>query len=118
MTQPQPDDSAGRTRPFADVLLELDRGREHLDLSRRFQELIAEVQRTGKAGTFAYKLTVKPAKAEGMVEVVGALTVKVPEFDRHSSMFFVDDDQNLTRDDPRQVELDLGLRDVSHREAR
>jgi ABC-type thiamine transport system ATPase subunit len=119
VTAPQPDDP-GRTRPFADVLIELNRGKTHAELSRALQDVIAAVRDTGKPGKLAFALAVKPARADGMVEITDQVAVKLPAYDRPASMFFVTDDANLSRNDPRQTELDLGLRPVptDHREAR
>lgn len=103
---PEPD----QTLPFAAILNALDRGRTATELSRRMQDLIGEVRRTGKAGKLTIALTVKPSKVDGMVDIEETLAVKVPEFDRRDSSFFVTDDNNLTQTDPRQTELDFGPR--------
>lgn len=100
-----------RTRPFADVLIDLNYGRVHTELSVDLQELIAAVIATEKSGALTLKLNISPADAKGMVVITDAIAVKMPELKRAASMFFVDDENNLTREDPRQREIP-GLREV------
>lgn len=118
MTQPDPPDT-GRTRPFADILISLRRGKTHAELSRALQDLVTVVRATGKAGKLTFTLSLKTAKADGMIEVTDAIVVREPVYDRDASLLFADDEANLVSHDPRQTELPLGLRDASsHREAR
>jgi hypothetical protein len=103
-----PDTSDARTRPFADVLTELDKGRVHTELSAQLQDLIARVVETGKGGTLTLTIGVKPMpKADGLVIVTNKVTTKQPEADRADSIYFVDGENNLTRNDPRQQSLPL-----------
>lgn len=94
----------GRTRPFADVLVEHDKGRTHAELSAKLQDLIASVLDTQKGGTLTLSVKVTPDKADGMVRVGAGITVKLPARARES-LFYVDDENNLTRNDPRQTAL-------------
>lgn len=104
MTEP----TDGRTRPFADVLSDLDRGHVHTELSEQLQALIARVVETGKPGSLTLQIGVKPMpKTDGQVIVSNKIAVKRPESDRRDAIFFVDDENNLTRDDPRQQALPL-----------
>lgn len=99
---PAAPDPEARTRPFADVLRELDKGRVHSELSDGLQELIAAVQDVRKGGTIQLTLKVDAAKADGMVEVSATVAKKTPRRAR-TSVFFVDDEHNLHRNDPRQL---------------
>lgn len=100
-TPPAPDPEV-RTRPFADVLRDIDKGRVHGELSTRLQELIAAVQDVKKDGTIQLTIKVGAAKADGMVEVSATVATKVPRRTK-TSIFFVDDEHNLHRDNPRQT---------------
>lgn len=111
MTDTQPEDEERTTRPFADVFLELNRGRPHAEASTKLQELVEAVMATGKKGSLQIVITIAKSKASGQVEVYDDVRVKTPPADRATSLFFVDDEANLTRTDPRQLELEL--RDVS-----
>lgn len=101
-----------QVRPFADVLRELSKGRVHEDAAAKLQEVILAVADTGKAGSLTLK--VAPDKADGMVRVSADLKTKIPQLDRES-LFYVDSDGNLSRDDPRQPHLPMQL--VTEREA-
>jgi hypothetical protein len=104
---PEPTDKAGgRTRPFADVLRELDKGRLHAELSAQLQDVIAAVVDTRKPGSVSVTLKVSPDRADGMVRVAAGRTAKVPQRDRES-LFYVTDDHNLSRDNPIQPTLPL-----------
>lgn len=109
MTEPPKESTdARRTRPFADVLTSLRRGKTHRELSDAMQELSLAVIETHRAGTITLTIKVSKSKASGMVEIDDTVKVKLPEPDRSSSMFFVTDDGNLSKDDPRQLSLDVG----------
>jgi hypothetical protein len=94
-----------RTRPFADVLATLNKGRTHTELSEKLQQLVGAVIETGKKGSITLQITVEPTKTEGLLEVSDNVTVKMPTFARAASIFFADDEFNLTRNDPNQSSL-------------
>lgn len=101
-----------RVRPFADFLLEQRRGLLHHELSEGLNELLEAVLEHGKNGSLTLTVTVKPAGAGDMtVFVTDDVKVKKPEGDRPASLFFVDDDRNLTRENPRQMSFE-SLREV------
>jgi hypothetical protein len=106
MTDAPPDDR--QTRPFADVLNSLRRGRTHREASNNLQELVQAVAATGKQGSITLTLKVSKSKVSGMVEIDDTVKVKLPDPPRDASMYFADDDGNLTKDDPRQGELFAG----------
>lgn len=103
---PPPDTDERRTRPFADTLRDFDRGRVHTELSEQLQTLVEAVMDVGKAGTLALTVKVTPTKAEDTVEVTAVVAAKPPKATR-ASIFYVSDDHNLTRDNPRQPFLPL-----------
>ncbi len=104
-------DEPGRIRPLADVLRELDRGRVHDQASTMLRDLIAAVADTGRKGTLTLTIALKPMKAEGRVTATAAVSVKAPAPEPRESIFFIDDEHNLVRDDPHQPYLPL--QDVS-----
>lgn len=110
----QPDTSSepAATRPFADVLMDLDGGRVHSELSNALQQLVAAVADTGKKGAIGFTLTLSPSKSEAPFEAVPAVVLKAPQPNRRASLFYADDDMNLVRRDPHQQELP-GLRDIT-----
>lgn len=106
MTTPTPDDDGQRTRPFADLLRELDKGRVHSELSEKLQELIEAVMDVRKPGTIQLTVKVVAAKGDAMAEVSSTVAVKIPRVAR-TSIFFVTDDANLSRTNPDQPYLPL-----------
>jgi hypothetical protein len=110
MTDTTPDTEDGRhVRPFAEFLQQQRRGLLHGELSDGLHDLLQAVKDTGKAGSLTFQIKVKPA-AKGNAEQVlisDLVSVKKPAVERPESIFFLDDNGNLTRQDPRQQELPL-----------
>lgn len=104
---------ADRVRPFADFLHEQAKGTSHAELSEGLQQLVNKVKDTGKKGSITYKVFVEPMKGDHAALVVtDEITVRLPEHDRQSSLFFADRDGNLVRNDPNQESFNF-LRDAS-----
>lgn len=103
---PEPD---RQVRPFADWLHDQRHGLTHIELGDALNDLIEAVTATGKAGKLTFTVSIKPEG--GMVVVRDEIEVKLPKPDRDPSLFFVDEDMNLTRDNP--VQGRLALRDAS-----
>lgn len=99
-------EAARQTRPFADLLRELDKGRVHTELSSQLQELVETVMDVNKGGTVTLTVKVSPTKAAETVEVQATVKAVLPKTQR-ASLFFVSDDFNLTRDNPHQPFLPL-----------
>ena len=100
-----------QTRPFADVLAELSKGRVHAEASAKLQELIAAVADVRKGGTLTLQVKVTPDKGTEMIRVSATVASKIPIRDRES-LFFVDDQHNLTRDNPNQPHLPMQVVDT------
>ncbi len=105
-------DDEGRVRPFADVLMEMSRGSSHRELSLALRNLVEAVEETGKKGSVTYRLTVTRMKDGRTLAVSDEIAVKLPEHDRPGSIFWADDEHNLTRNDPTQQPLFTHIREV------
>lgn len=107
MTEPTEDQH--RVRPFADILVELDGGRTHNELSQAFHELTEAVHEHGKKGAIQFTLSMDPiSKSDSeTVKLSASVVAKKPKGDPRSSIFFIGDDGNLTRDQPGQMHLPL-----------
>lgn len=105
------DDDERTIKPFATTLQEIGAGVFHARLSEQLQELTEAVVATGKKGTLTLQLVVAPLKPGNVKNLVttGKSVLKAPEDDSEqpSSVFFVDADGNLTRDDPNQPTLPI-----------
>lgn len=105
-------DEPGTVRPFADVLRDLKQGQVVDEAAVQLQDLVRAVLANGKKGTFALKVEIAPMKGDSNALVVSAQsTITPPKGEPVQAVFFADDDNNLVRDDPRQIPLP-GLREV------
>lgn len=93
-------------REFAEVLRDMENGDVNEDLTEQLQQLIGAVQDVRKGGTLTLTMTVTPT-SRATVAMATAIKCKIPEHDRASTTFFVDDRQQLHREDPKQVKMDL-----------
>lgn len=91
-------------RPFATFLIEHAKGRSHDELSEKLRDVVEAVIDTGKPGSLTCKVSIKPTKQEGTVEVTVEAVAKTPTVPA-SSIFFATDDYDLVRSDPRQTSL-------------
>lgn len=89
-----------------DTMRRMHRGTLVAELAEVEHDVIAAVRRTMKPGevtvTLRYAL-----RSESQVEVTCKVKDKAPEFDKPTALFFVDDENQLHRDDPRQETLEL-----------
>ena len=97
-------------RPFTDTLNALRFGTLTDDLTKALNELTQKVAETNKSGELTLKLSLKPGKG-GQIEVFDDIKVKAPKEERGSSIMFATPEGNLTREDPRQMQIE-GLRTV------
>jgi len=92
------------TKDFAEFLTDLRGGTAHHELSNGLLEVTKAVQKTGKMGTIQLTVKVKPI-GEGQVEITDQIKKTVPEPTKPTTFMFVDDEYNLTRNNPRQGEI-------------
>lgn len=93
-----------RQRPALDLIADIRRGKVAADLTEELHALIAACVDTGKKGELLLKLTIEPDKnaPQERFNVDGRVVAKTPVRSQRPSLFFVTDDGNLTRTDPRQ----------------
>lgn len=96
-------------KAFALTLQELREGRVHAEISQLFGELITQVQHTGKAGDITLKLKVKPMSRGDVDKVTISHTIatNLPKPERGEDVFYLTEDCELSRNHPRQSNLDL-----------
>ncbi len=92
------------------TLLQNHRGGGLMDeASEGLRVITKAVHATGKKGKLVIEITVAPinqGKSQA-VAVLDTVTVKAPQFARDMGIFFVTDEGELSRNDPRQRELPL-----------
>lgn len=97
-------------RAFSLLLQDIRDGRTHSELTNGMDELLQAVRNTGKAGTITLEIKIKPASRGtdcDKVVIADKVTVKAPKPERGDDFFWVTDDNDLSRNHPRQHNLDL-----------
>jgi hypothetical protein len=99
-------------RPFDQIVREINGGRLVVELTNELTDVIAAVRRSGKAGEIRLSLKLKPrGDMNQQIEVVPTVKGTQPEASRPISIFFVNDDNGLQREDPTQYSIP-GLQEV------
>ena len=91
-------------RAFHEFLRELGEGTTNSELSEGLWDLLQRVQDTGKAGSLSLALHVS-FDGYGRIQVKDEVRLKLPEYNRPTTSFFIGRDGNATRRDPNQPEL-------------
>lgn len=110
MTTTQPEQRTGEIADFAAFLLGHLGGRSHEQISAEMHELLAAVAEHGKKGSLTVTITVEPPKGHvdgGPLAIGIDSALKAPRASAPPAIYFVDADGNATRNDPRQMALDL-----------
>jgi hypothetical protein len=98
--------TAAPLNPFASWVQEQRGGLLHSELSEKLAEVVAVVNDLGKPGTLQLTIAISPASGvKGAVVISEKVVAKPPEPDRDASLFYADQQGNLSRRDPRQPEL-------------
>ena len=93
---------------FIDVLSQIRGGSALNDAAKDLQELVQAVRESGKPGKLTFSITVEPDKTdETVVTLQPDVTLKLPKKARAKGIFYMDMHGRLTREDPRQIELEL-----------
>ena len=114
MTIQQDTETEPRATEFAAFLVQHLGGRAHEEISEEMHRLLAAVNEHGKKGTLAIKVTVEPPKGhiDGAPVVISIDSVlNAPKASAPPSLYFVDEQGNATRNDPRQTAV-FEIRDV------
>lgn len=90
-------------RTISDILAELDEGQTAERATALLAEVVQAVMETGKKGRLTISLAV--SKQNKMAMLKADIKATKPEPATEASMFFVDDEGALRRDDPRQQKL-------------
>lgn len=97
-------------KPFTDTLNHMRFGTLSEDLTKALHDLTQKCADTGRVGKLTLELQLKPGKG-GQIEVFDDIRVKLPKEERGSTILFATPEGNLTREDPRQLQIE-GLRTV------
>lgn len=93
---------------LTEILSQIRGGAALEEAGRDLQELVQAVRDTGKPGKLTFSITVEPDKTdETVVTLQPDVTLKIPKRAKAKGMFYMDSHGRLTREDPRQIELEL-----------
>lgn len=85
------------------TLTEQRKGRFMVEASEALAQVVKACRETGKKGSVTIKLTVRPTSTEIMLS--DGIEPKIPKPDAAASVFYDDEQGNLTREDPKQNDL-------------
>lgn len=106
----QQQETEAQPAEFAAFLVGHLNGRVHQSLSSELHELLQAVSAHGKKGQLVIKVLVEPSKGhvEGDPLAISVESeLKAPKSTPPAAIYFVDDDGNPCRNDPRQMQLDF-----------
>lgn len=99
---------------FPRSIFEIDNGATVAEFAAALQALNAAVREVGKGGQVTLTINVTPA-SKGATEVVmvqSRVKSKLPEATRRQTVFYLDDNNQLVRNDPKQQTLPLRIVDI------
>lgn len=97
-------------KAFSVFLQDLRDGRAHSELSAHLGELLAAVKETGKGGSISLSIKVKPASRGSEIDkvtITDDIKLDLPKPERGSDFYWLTDDNELSRNHPRQGSLEL-----------
>jgi hypothetical protein len=105
-----PQQRTGEIAEFAAFLVGHLGGRSHEQISAEMHELLGAVAEHGKKGSLTVVVSVEPLQGPHRrrpLAIAIDSTLKAPKASAPPSIYFVDADGNPSRNDPRQMALDL-----------
>ena len=99
---------------FPKSLFEIDNGATVAEFATALQTLNNTVREVGKGGEVTLTISVQPASKgnSDVVMVKSRVKAKLPEATRRQTVFYLDDDNQLVRNDPKQQTLELRVVDI------
>lgn len=97
------------------TLTEQRKGKFAIEAAEKLAAVIKACRATGKKGKLVITLTIRPTATEMMLS--DNVKPVCPEADAAASVFYDDEDGNLSRTDPNQEELPLNTVDMKSRAA-
>lgn len=98
---------------FTDVLRDQRNGALVDEITEELARVVRGVVKHGKRGEITLTLKVNPAKG-GAYFVYDEVKAKIPEADREATIFYATADGDLSRNDPRQQNLEFRSVDTDH----
>lgn len=99
-----------KIRDFAQLIPMLRWGEAQAELDADIAEVISQVRKTGKPGSVALTITIKP-DGERQLEITDKIVTKIPQPTADKTRVFDTTEGYVTQTDPLQPDLE-GLREV------
>jgi hypothetical protein len=99
---------------FPKSIFEIDNGATVNEFAVALHALNTSVREVGKGGEVTLTISVSPA-SKGNADVVmvrSKVKAKLPEASRRQTVFYLDDNNQLVRNDPKQQTLPLRIVDI------
>lgn len=93
-----------KTEQFFSTIEDMNRGRVLIDIEDQLKKICVEVAENGGSGVLTLQLKVMATK-RGMTEVTAKVSSKLPTPKPEPAVFFLNDRNELVRDDPKQSDL-------------
>lgn len=90
---------------FVRTLGELRKGCAVTDASNELARVVQEVERVGKPGKLVVTLIIRPNADGETVGIEDSIDAKIPKATKKETNFFIGEDGQLLRNDPKQKEL-------------
>jgi hypothetical protein len=90
---------------FNQLIAELHQGRTADEATRALKEIVEAVQETGNKGELVLKIKIEHNQGLDVLEFNGAVSAKRPSATYPSYMLYTTPEGNLTRDDPKQMNM-------------
>lgn len=96
------------SQSILDVLSQIRGGAALIDANKELRAVVQAVKATGKKGKITLSIDIEPDKTdETVVTFQPDITIKVPKKPYAKGLFYVAPNGDVSREDPRQIELEL-----------
>lgn len=96
-------------RAITEVLKDIREGALLLELPQQLADLVGAVKATGKGGKLTLTLSIKPLEGSNQVLIQDEVRVAKPEPSRPKTVLYITEENELSRRDPRQPKLPMGV---------
>jgi len=99
---------------FLETFIEIRNGGAAIEMQDTLKKVIEAVRKTGKPGKVTIAVSIKPA-SQGDVDMVflqDTITATIPKPNKKETMFFVNEENELSRHDQRQMNMLDGLKEL------
>ena len=105
---PEPVNDPGLSNAFVTTLATLGSGQTVHDLSEAMEEVLQAVRENGGKGSLSLSIAFEPQSKGRQIKVHPSISMKKPPRQQDENLFFVTDQNQLSRRDPDQRSFSFG----------